>query len=207
MKNILYVAIAFIAILNTSSVFAQQDIGVINMKRVLDESKAHQDLTKQMNQKGSEYGSKMENDRNILQQKAKDLIEKKSILSESEYKKSEKALEQEGMMHQEQVYKSQMIFEKAYTDSMSKLNAEIVKIVNAEAQNLKMQLVLTDGGVVDSPMLHNKILYYYKKLDITDKVIRVLNNKMTSLSPEFPAEDSKSSKVDAKQIANKKKGS
>ena len=152
--------------------FAEQKIVYLDMKFILNKSKAGMGAQKFMQdymKKNQEEFIKIEEN---LKKEEKDLLSKKTILSKEEYKKNTDSLRKKVIDYQTQRRVSIEKITKQRAEARQKLINELNPILKEYMEENEVSIVLDNKIVV----MGNKIF------DITDAIVGKLNTKLPSLN-------------------------
>lgn len=159
----------------TTHLFADQypntSIGIIDINKVLTESKAAIDATKQIEeiQKQSEEESKKE-DELIIKEREK-LIEQQSVMAPEAFEIKvadfEKKVQSYQIERQEKLRKLDQVVQSA----RAKILEEVKPILNDYAEELGITVILEKNAVILSA----------EDMDMTDQVIKLLNKNLPKI--------------------------
>mgnify|MGYP001338864345 CR=1 FL=1 len=169
----------FIILLITNISFADQypntSIGIIDINKVLTESKAAKDAAKQIEkiQKKSEEDSKKE-DEQIIQEREK-LIEQQSVMAPEAFEVKvadfEKKVQAYQIERQEKLRKLDQMVQEARASILD----EVKPIINDYASELGITVILEKNAVIMSA----------DDMDMTDQVIKILNKSLPKIKVEL----------------------
>ena len=166
-----FFVVTFLVLISTHA-NAEQKIVVLDMKFVLNNSKAGKGAQDFLQKTFKENQKKFLDQENALKKEEKDLLEKKTILSKSEYQEKTDALRKKVIDYQSQrrasldkIANQRVVARK---DLLEKLNPIIASYI-AE-NNISL--------VIDK----NNIIMGSTDLDITNIIIEKLNKELPSLS-------------------------
>ena len=168
-----------ILIFFSTILFADQypntSIGIIDINKVLTESKAAKDATNQIEkiQKKSEEESKKE-DELIIKEREK-LIEQQSVMAPEAFEVKvadfEKKVQSYQIERQEKLRKLDQMVQSA----RAKILEEVKPIINEYASELGITVILEKNAVILSA----------DDMDMTDDVIKILNKNLPSIKVEL----------------------
>ena len=171
--------ILFIILLFTNISLADQypntSIGIIDINKVLTESKAAKDATKQIEkiQMKSEEDSKKE-DEQIIQEREK-LIEQQSVMAPEAFEVKvadfEKKVQAYQIERQEKLRKLDQMVQEARASILD----EVKPIINDYANELGITVILEKNAVIMSA----------DDMDMTDQVIKILNKSLPKIKVEL----------------------
>ena len=165
----------FLLITFTANLFADQypntSIGIIDLNKILTESKAAIDASKQIEeiQKNSEEESKKE-DELIIQEREK-LIEQQSVMAPEAFEvkvaEFEKKVQSYQIERQEKLRKLDQMVQTARASILE----EVKPIINDYASELSITVILEKNAVIMSA----------DEMDMTDEVIKRLNKNLPKI--------------------------
>ena len=163
-KNIFFfvIILSFFSFKNT---FAEEKIAFIDLNYVYSNSKIGKKIIKEIQSKKSSLDKDFINFQKKLDEEKKDLLKKKNVLAEDEYKK--KLIELENNL-------------KKYNEIISKKNNELIDYQNKSRNEFKSALIstLADYAKKNSiSLILNKeqILIGVKTLDLTKEILDLVN--------------------------------
>jgi len=151
---------------------AEQKIVILDMKYILNNSKAGkgaQDFLKKSFKNNQDKFSKKENE---LKKGERDLLEKKTVLSKEEYKKESDALRKKVMEYQAQRKAAFSKIAEQRAESRKKLLENIDPILNDYIKENEISLIIDKKNILGGNT----------NIDITDIITEKLNTKLPSLN-------------------------
>jgi len=184
----MFLTIAVLTLL-TSSVFATQKIGVVNMDhifrsfyktkledaRIKKQTEVFRKYLISMNDQKIKINEQFVNLRDSSQNIAYSDSERENyrISAQNEYRKLQAKDEEIKKYNDDK--KKQLV--KEYEKIRKKLLIEVVKVAKAKAKREKLSVLLDNSGLTSNSI--PSVLYYEKSIDITDAVIKELNLGMS----------------------------
>ncbi len=172
MKHLVKIFVVTFLLLNCTHAFAEQKLVTLDMKYVLNNSKAGkeaQDFLKKLLLDNNKKFSDIENN---LKEEETDLLEKKNILSKEEYQKKADTLRKKVIDYQSQRRAALDKVANQRTKARQTLLKTIDPLLNTYIQENDISIVIDRkyvlGGRTD--------------LDITDSIIKKLNKELQSLN-------------------------
>ena len=162
--------ITFFIILSTS-VYAEQKIVVLDMKKVLNESKAGkgaQDFLKKSFNDNAKKFTKLEKD---LKDEETDLLAKKTVLSKEDYTKKSDSLRKKVIDYQSQRRASLDKISTLRAKSRETLIKKITPIVDNYIKENSIAIVIDKKNMIGG----------LNEYDITEEIIKRLNKELPSL--------------------------
>ena len=173
--NLILIIILFFANFSLADQYPNTSIGIIDINRVLTESKAAKDATKQIEkiQKKSEEDSKKE-DELIIQEREK-LIEQQSVMAPEAFEVKvadfEKKVQTYQIERQEKLRKLDQMVQMA----RAKILDEVKPIINEYAKEVGITVILEKNAVVMSA----------DEMDMTEQIIKILNKNLPKIKVEL----------------------
>lgn len=190
MKKILFV----IVLLMSSNAFALVEpakIVVVDMQKLLESSTAAGGIKEQAKKERDSYQAAVSKEEEQLRKEEAKLAEQRTILTPEAFGEKSRQFKDKVAKVQRDFQEKRGAQEQTLKQSLDQVNQVIFEIIDNLAQE--------EGFDVAVPT--SQILYATKKLDITDKVLERLNQKLPKLAPK--SEEKKDD--DKKDSGNKKK--
>tara|TARA_B100001093_G_scaffold438189_1_gene437445 strand:+ start:5088 stop:5627 length:540 start_codon:yes stop_codon:yes gene_type:complete len=171
--------ILLILLLLSSNLFADQypntSIGIIDLNKILTESKAAVDASKQIEiiKKKSEKESKEEDDL-IIREREK-LIEQQSVMAPEAFEVKVSEFEKKVQSYQIERQDNLRKLDQMVQMARAKILEEIKPIINDYAEELGITVILEKNAVIMSA----------DDMDMTDQVIKILNSELTKIKVEL----------------------
>ena len=169
--NFILIIILFLTNISLADQYPNTSIGIIDINKVLTESKAAKDATKQIDkiQKKSEEDSKKEDDQ-IIKEREK-LIEQQSVMAPEAFEIKvadfEKKVQTYQIERQEKLRKLDQMVQEARASILD----EVKPIINDYANELGITVILEKNAVIMSA----------DDMDMTDQVIQILNKSLPKI--------------------------
>ena len=166
-----FFVVTFFLIVSTNA-FAEQKIVVLDMKYVLNNSKAGKGGQEFLKKKFKDNAKKLSDLQNALKKEETDLLKKKTVLSKEEYSKSTDLLRKKVIDYQSQ--------SRSSLDALGKQRAEARKIMISKIEPI-LDLYINENNI--SLVLYKKnVIGGSKGYDITDIIVEKLDNEFPSLN-------------------------
>jgi outer membrane protein len=159
-------------ILNFYNSSFAEEIYFIDMNKLLNQSKAGKEAQDFLKEKIITGDKKLKNEGELLKKEEIDLIAKKKTLSADEYKKTLNQLREKNIKFQRK-------------------RGNLTKAITTQRAEARNNLLKAIDSILTKYMLENniQIIIYRKyivmansKLDLTDKILEILNKKLKSLN-------------------------
>ena len=169
-----YLKIIFILLFyfNISSHSYSGEIYFINVKKILNESKARKEAQEYLKKKFVSESKKFEKESASLKKEEKDLIEKKKLITPEEYKKNINSLREKSISFQKKRQKSSSDFLKKKNEAKQKLLKSLDPIIKKYMDDNKIAMIVDEKSIIMSN----------SKLDLTDEIIKILNTELKTLN-------------------------
>lgn len=151
-------------------------IAVIDMQRIMQESKAVQSIQQQINQQRSQYQSELSNKEKELREADEALARQRTILSSEAFKKKRQELEQRIGELQRDIRTRKKELDQNYGEAMEKVQNRLIQIVQEIASDRNVDLVLNKATLV----------LVRPQMEITDIALKRLNRQLSSVNVPNP---------------------
>ncbi len=171
MKKILMLLV-LVAVMFQGTMAANMKIGVVNSRLIMSKVKKFQDAQSRLNKKIAKEEQKLSNLYKEVERLSVELEQQKMILSADKRKEKENIIKQKYMemkTAEQQIFGPQGQLEKERAKLAEPLLKDIKKVIDEISKKEKYDVVLDSGvGVV---------LFHNPRLDLTQKIVDVLNKK------------------------------
>lgn len=150
-------------------------IAVLDVEKIVKESKAMRDIQKRVTKKQKSYQKEVNKKQKSLEAEQKKLEGKKKVLSAKAFAKEMKKFEKKIEKLKTLVDKRQSSLKKASVDGMAKVNDKIKVIISELSEEEDIDLIVPAG----------QTLFYKDNLDISKEVLKRLNKKITRVKVKF----------------------
>jgi len=151
------------------------DLGVLDLERIIKDSKAMRDIQSKVNKKQDDYQKEITKKQNDLESEQKVIEGKKNVLSKEGFEKEVQKFEKKVDDLKTYVDRKQNSLKKASIESMSKVNEIIKEIVDDIAKDRGFKVIVPASQTV----------YFNDSLDVTDEVLTKLDKKITKVDVKF----------------------
>lgn len=168
----LIITILVVVALPSSSV--AEDFGpvaVVNVKKILRESKVTKNIQEQIEKKRKELQAKVSKEEESLREKNQKLAEQRSVLSPEAFTEKSKTFREEVAKAQQSVQEERSKLEKGYGTALK----EVQKVV----QSIIAELASKKGFSIAIPA--EQILHHNTELDISNEVLETLDKRLPKL--------------------------
>ncbi len=176
----LYCMLGILAVSFTTLTYAdEQKITVVETRRIIESSTAHNDILKQVQKKNEQFRDEIQKSESELKRKYQELETKKNALSQDAIDKKNDEISKEVAELQKRSYGQHTALEDAYRNATQILVDKTSEIVKAQAQSKGYQMVIEKGAII----------YSDKSLDITDTILDEVNKTMPSVEVKFETDE------------------
>ncbi len=153
-------------------------IAIVDIQRILQESLAAQSVQKQLDAQRAKFQSEIEGEENGLRQAEQDLTKERDKVSPQAYADHEQQLRQRFSTVETHVQARRKVLDKAYSDAMDSVHAAVLDVVDKAAHAHGANIVI----------LKQQAFWTDQPLDITDEVLKNLDQKMPQVKITMPVE-------------------
>ena len=154
---------------------AANTIAIVNIQQVMREATAAQNVREQLESKQKAFQSEIGKKEESLQKEDQDLGKKRSVLSKAAFDEKAAAFRKKATDVQKEVQSKKATLDAAFEHALN----DIQKVVTEVITDLSKE----KGFAVALPT--SQILYGDPKLDISEEVLKRLNQKMPKLDVKF----------------------
>mgnify|MGYP006205283469 CR=1 FL=1 len=172
MKYLVKFFVITFVLLSSTYVAAQEKVVFLDMKQVLNTSKAGKGAQDYLQKVFKEGQKKYSAEEAILKEEEGDLLSKKTILSKDEYKKSADILREKVIKHQNSKRKSLEDITSKRTKARTDLIKKLTPIIENYTKEKGILLIIDKKDVIAGN----------PELDITNLIITKLNKELPSLN-------------------------
>jgi Skp family chaperone for outer membrane proteins len=175
MMRVLFFSLLLLVSL-TSVASAQELKSVVDLKVILQSSKAGASIKQQMNKKQDEYKKDLESQQKKLSDAKDALARDRSVLSPDAYAEKRKAFENDLGKLQTNMRGKKNSLDKAFSTAMETLQTQTMTVISGIAKEKNYTLVLPRSSV---------LVMTDSNMDITQDVLSALDEKLTSIDLKF----------------------
>ncbi len=159
-------------ILNFNNYSFASEIYFIDMKRILNQSKAGKGAQDYLKKQLNEETKKFDKEQAALKKQEKELIAKKKLISPEEYKKNLNDLRKKNINFQKKRQKVANDIFKKKEKARLELNTALKPILEKYMSDNNISLVIDKKSIVVAKT----------EIDLTDKVLKILDQKLKSIN-------------------------
>ena len=165
----------FASLLLATPALADTTIGMVNVARILHDSKAATSIRAQVQAKQKDFQAQLDSKGKELQAEQQALVKQKDSIDKDAFNKKVQDFRVKEATAQKAVQEKSVQLDKSVNDALGEVQKVINDIVKDVATEKKMSLVVSAGVV----------LYGDNSLDITDEVLKRLDSKLTTVTVKF----------------------
>lgn len=174
MKKLVLSAIALVA-LAAAPAMAETAIGVVNVAKIMQDSKAATSVRSQLQTKQKSFQAELDAKEKELLAEDQGLVKQKDKVEKAAFEAKVKAFREKAASAQKQVQDKKVQLDKAFTASLEEIQKTVLDITKQVATEKKLGLVVSSA----------QVLYNDQSLDITDEVLKRLDSKLPNVSVKF----------------------
>ena len=172
MKNFKYILIFLFYTLFSSTAYSESTIAVLDVVKLLKESKAAISMKDQLNAVAKKYTDEDLKKQKEIQKQEEELLRQKSTLTPEAFSDRKNAFEKIVIEFNKSSQTKRKALSKAEKDAVSQIEDEVEKIVKKIIETDKITAVFRKSSVILSD----------NSIDITQKVVDELNKKLSSVT-------------------------
>jgi len=151
--------------------FSVKTVAVVDVKRIIDESKAAKAAQKEVTALKDKYIKQIQDQDKKLKDRQKELVDQQKALSKEAFDKKVNEFKEKVITERKGVVQKQKILEAAFMKSLELIRDETIKVVGEIAKEKGIDMVIPT-----SQLLYNK-----QGIDISDEVLKKLNERLTKV--------------------------
>ena len=148
------------------------NIGVVDMKKILAQSKAYQSLVDQFEDVRRKHRNTFTKQEDVIRDEESELLKQKNVLSKEAYAEKVNSLGKKINELKQKQNNDAKKFELLFEKSTNKIQGALVDVLSIIANNKKLNLVLAKSQVI----------LVGKDIDLTDDAIKELNKVLPKIS-------------------------
>ena len=153
-------------------------IAIVDVQRILQESLAAKSVQKQLDAQRSKFQTEIEGEENGLRQAEQTLAKQRDQLAAQTYADREQQLRQRFSTVETHVQSRRKVLDHSFTDSMNMVRGALLDVVDKVAHERGANIVI----------VKQQALWTDQPLDITDEVLKRLDQKMPKIDVSMPSE-------------------
>jgi Skp family chaperone for outer membrane proteins len=157
---------------------APNTVAIVNIQQIMQDSTAAKSVREQLESKQKAFQADVTKKQDALQKEKQELDKKQSVLSKEAYGEKEHAFLNKVTTARKDMDSKKALLDNAFSRSLGDIQKAVTDII--------ADLAKEKGFAVTIPS--SELLYADPKLDITEEVLKRLNQKLPKLSVKFDAE-------------------
>ena len=153
-------------------------IAIVDIQRILQDSLASKSVQKQLDARRSKFQSEIEDEENGLRAAEQELAKLRDKLQTQAYADREQQLRQRFAAVEAHVQARRRVLDQSYTDAMNTVRSALLDIVGSVARERGANLAV----------VKQQALWTDQPLDITDEVLKRLDQKLPKVDVGTPTE-------------------
>lgn len=174
MKKYLFAAFATLALCAQPS-FAEGAIGVVNVGKIMQDSKAAASVRSQLQAKQKTFQAELDAKEKEFYAEDQALAKQKDKVEKAAFDAKVKAFREKAASAQQQVQQKKVQLDKAFATSLEEIQKNVLEITKQVAAEKKLSLVLSSA----------QVLYSEANSDVTDEVLKRLDAKLPTVAVKF----------------------
>ncbi len=150
-------------------------IGIVNVAKIMQESKAASSVRSQLQSKQKSFQSELDSKEKALLAEDQGLVKEKDTASKEDFEKKVKTFREKAATAQREVAQKKAQLDKAFTMALEEVQKNVLDVTKQVAAEKKLPLVVSSA----------QVLYSDDSLDITNEVLKRLDSKLPSVSVKF----------------------
>ena len=175
MKKVILYSLAALMLMPVAAKAEGGPIATVNIQQIMKDSTAAQDVRDQLEKKQKAFQDQISKKEDELQKENQKLGHEQSVLSKPAFEKKAEAFRKKATDAQKEVQSKKALLDSAFERSIGQIQKSVTDIIGDMAKE--------KGFTVAIPT--SQILYADPKLDITDEVLKRLNEKLPKLKVSF----------------------
>ena len=171
MKYIKYILTLLLFIFYLGPVYAQSKIATLDVFKLLKDSKAAVSITEQLNTVAKKYDEESQKNQKTIQTQEEELLRQKSTLTPEAFSDRKNTFEKKVIEFNKENQSKRKSIQDARKEAIGKIEDEVEVILKKIIEEEKITAVIKKTAIVLSE----------DSLDITQKVIDQLNNKLSTV--------------------------
>ena len=170
-----FAAFAFTTLLIVSPAVAETSVGIINVQKIMEQSKAAQSVRTQLQTKQKGFQAELDAKQKQLVTEDQDLVKQRNTLAKDAFEKKVKEFQGKAAQAQREIQTKKVQLDKAFGDALNQIQDKVVTISSEVAKEKDINIVISSS----------QVLYGDTDLDITDEVLSKLNSALPSVQVKF----------------------
>lgn len=174
MKKFIFSIIASLALFATPAL-AETAIGVVNVPKIMSDSKAANSVRSQFQAKQKSFQADLDQKDKALYEEDQALVKQKDSADKAAFQKKVKDFREKDAKIRREVREKKAQLDKSFGAALEEIQKSVLEIVKQLAAEKKLNVVVTSA----------QVLYNDSTLDITDEVLKRLDAKLPTVAVKF----------------------
>jgi Skp family chaperone for outer membrane proteins len=158
-----------------SPAFAETTVGVVNIQKIMRDSKAANSVRTQLKEKQKAFQIELDSKEKALMAEDQSLVKQSSTVDKAAFEQKVKDFRTKAAGAQREVQTKKVQLDKAFAGALEQIQGNVLTIVKEVAAEKKLTLVVTSS----------QVLYADGSLDITSEVQQRLDTKLPNVKVNF----------------------
>ncbi len=172
MKNFKYILTILFFTLFSTTAFSQNNIAVLDVVKLLKESKAAISMKDQLNAIAKKYTDEDQKKQKEIQKQEEELLRQKATLTPEAFSDRKNTFEKKVIEFNKDAQAKRKALATAEKDAVTQIEDEVEKIVKA----------IIDSDKITAVFRKSAIILGDTSIDITEKVVEELNKKLSAVT-------------------------
>ena len=174
MKKLLIALLASMSLLS-SVAHAETNVGMVNVAKIMQNSKAAVSVRSQLQAKQKSFQSDLDSKEKALLAEDQALVKQKDSTDKAAFDKKVKDFREKAAAEQRAVQGKKAALDKSFTAALEEIQKSVLDIVKQISADKKLNLIVSTS----------QVLYADPALDITDEVLKQLDAKLPTVAVKF----------------------
>lgn len=174
MKKLFLIALASFT-LATSPAFAETTTGMVNVAKIMHDSKAASSVRSQLQAKQKAFQAELDAKEKQLLAEDQGLVKQKDTTEKAAFEKKVKDFREKAANEQRAVQGKKAQLDKSFAGALEEIQKTVLDIVKQVATEKKLNLVISSA----------QVLYAEDSLDVTAEVLKRLDAKLPTVAVKF----------------------
>lgn len=175
MKKYLIAALAALTLASQPALAADTAVGVVNVPKIMQDSKAAVSLRNQLQAKQKAFQAELDAKQKELLTEKQEILKQKDKVDKDAFQKRAKAFQDKEIAASKAIQDKRASLDKAFSASVDEIQKNVIEITKTVATEKKLNLVISSLQVLTSD----------QSLDITDEVLKRLDAKLPNVAVKF----------------------
>lgn len=174
MKKLFLSLLAALALTATPAL-ADTSIGVVNVAKIMQNSKAAASVRSQLQAKQKSFQSELDAKEKSLLAEDQALVKQKDSTDKDAFEKKVKEFREKAANEQRAVQAKKVALDKSFAGALEEIQKNVLDVVKQLAAEKKLNMVVSSS----------QVLYGDSSLDLTDEVLKRLDAKLPTVTVKF----------------------